>query len=275
MTSISLLALSVLCYCLATGLVVGFIRSASDKQQPLHLLNKAIIVACVALACHLIYAYQNSQQDGMLNVSLSSMLILVSAILALIYQIGCMFMPIRRLGVLVYPLIVSCLAGSYFWQSNDSIEHVSTKLISAKLSIHVLISLSAYSLLTIATVQALLYVYQERQFKNRTKPAMLMALPPLQTMETLLFKMLGVGFVLLTLTLLSGAIFSQLLFGHAFEFKHHTILAILGWMVFGTLLFKRVKHGLRGSQAVAWTIAGFVLIQLGYFGTKFVAESLS
>jgi len=100
-------------------------------------------------------------------------------------------------------------------------------------------------------------------------------LPPLQTMETLLFKMLGVGFVLLTLTLLSGAIFSQLLFGHAFEFKHHTILAILGWMVFGTLLFKRVKHGLRGSQAVAWTIAGFVLIQLGYFGTKFVAESLS
>jgi len=247
MTSISLLALSVLCYCLATGLVVGFIRSASDKQQPLHLLNKAIIVACVALACHLIYAYQNSQQDGMLNVSLSSMLILVSAILALIYQIGCMFMPIRRLGVLVYPLIVSCLAGSYFWQSNDSIEHVSTKLISAKLSIHVLISLSAYSLLTIATVQALLYVYQERQFKNRTKP----------------------------LTLLSGAIFSQLLFGHAFEFKHHTILAILGWMVFGTLLFKRVKHGLRGSQAVAWTIAGFVLIQLGYFGTKFVAESLS
>lgn len=269
MTGTALLIISVISYCLATVLVFMFIRSVSKQQPPVILLNVASGAAFFALICHVIYAYSNSQLDGMLNVSLSSMLILVSAILSFIYLLGTLFMTIRRLGVLVYPLIIFCLAVSYFWQSSDSARHVNTEL-----SIHILVSLAAYSLLTIATIQALLYVYQERQIKRRTQPAMLMALPPLQTMEALLFRMLGVGFILLTLTLLSGALFSQQLFGYAFEFKHHTILAILGWAVFGSLLYKRVNHGLRGSQAVIWTVAGFVLIQLGYFGTKLVDEIL-
>lgn len=104
---------------------------------------------------------------------------------------------------------------------------------------------------------------------------MLMALPPLQTMEQLLFRLIWTGFILLTLTLLSGAVFSNEIFGKPFEFKHHTILASLGWLVFAILLIKRMSQGLRGSQAVYWTVGGFVLIQLGYFGTKFVSESLA
>jgi len=140
---------------------------------------------------------------------------------------------------------------------------------------HILISLSAYALLAIASIQALLYVYQERQIKKRMQATMLIALPPLQTMEMLLFRLVAYGFVFLSLALISGVIFSKEIFGHAFVFKHHTILAVLGWLVFAILLYKRYQHGLRGSQAVAWTIVGFLLIQLGYFGTKIVSESLA
>lgn len=270
MSSLVFVIISLLAYGLATGLIVKYIRSATEQAQATHLLTKASAIALLALACHLVAVYQHCQSDGNLNVSLSSMLILVSAILAITYGLASAFLPIRRLGVLVYPFIILCLVAALLWQSEDSIAVASTQL-----SIHILLSLSAYALLSIATIQALLYVYQERQLKHNTKTAMLMALPPLQTMEALLFKMLGIGFVLLSLTLLSGVVFSQQLFGHAFEFKHHTVLALLGWMVFGILLFKRVKYGLRGEQAVAWTVAGFICIQLGYFGTKFVAESLS
>jgi len=102
-----------------------------------------------------------------------------------------------------------------------------------------------------------------------------MALPPLQTMEQLLFRLVGVGFVLLSLTLISGALFSQEIFGQAFTFKHHTILALMGWVVFAILLFKRMTTGIRGSQAVIWTISGFLLIKLGYFGTKIISQSLA
>ena len=136
-------------------------------------------------------------------------------------------------------------------------------------------SVLAYSLLTIATVQGLLYIYQEKQIKNRTSPAMLMALPPLQTMEQLLFRLITTGFILLTLTLFSGAIFSHEIFDKPFVFTHHTILAFLGWLAFAAVLFKRHKDGIRGTQAVSLTVIGFLLIQLGYFGTKLVSESIA
>jgi len=199
------------------------------------------------------------------------MVVLVSGIIVLLYMLGSLAMPIRRLGILVFPLTIASLLFSQAWQSHT----LTLSDRSTAFSAHILISILAYSLISIAAIQALLYAYQDKQIKNRTNPAMLMALPPLQTMEQLLFRLVGMGFVLLTLTLLSGALFSQQLFGQAFEFKHHTILASLGWLVFAVLLFLRLKNGLRGSQAVTWTVAGFLLIQLGYFGTKMVSESLS
>jgi len=102
-----------------------------------------------------------------------------------------------------------------------------------------------------------------------------MALPPLQTMEQLLFRLIWAGFICLSLTLFSGALFSQQIFGHVFTFKHHTILPFIGWLVFVVVLFKRLKYGIRGSQAVILTVIGLVLIQLGYFGTKLVSESIA
>lgn len=180
-------------------------------------------------------------------------------------------MPIRRLGILVFPFTIISLVFAFFWGNNITLLENQSLAFSS----HIVISLLAYCLLAIASIQALLYSYQERQIKHRTNPAMLLALPPLQTMELLLFRLVGFGFAVLSLTLVSGAIFSQEIFGHAFVFKHHTILALLGWLVFAILLFKRVKHGLRGSIAVIWTISGFLLIQLGYFGTKIVSEILS
>jgi len=228
-------------------------------------------VAFIALLAHLIAASQLCFINGSLNFGLSSMALLISGIVTGIFLLGGLAMPIRRLGILVFPLTVLSLLFSMLWKT-DSATLPNTGL---AFNAHILISLTAYALLTIAAIQALLYVFQERQIKKRTNPAMLMALPPLQTMEALLFRLVAYGFGFLTLALVSGAIFSQQIFGHAFAFKHHTILAVLGWLVFAVLLYKRAKQGLRGSQAVVWTIGGFLLIQLGYFGTKIVSESLT
>jgi ABC-type uncharacterized transport system permease subunit len=199
------------------------------------------------------------------------MAVLVSAIVVLLFLLGGLFMPIRRLGILVFPMTIISLVFAYFWGHQSANTLPQGTLLNA----HILLSIVAYALLAIASVQALLYVYQERLLKKRIQPSMLIALPPLQTMEALLFRLVGAGFALLTLTLLSGILFSQQIFGHPFIFKHHTVLAILGWLAFAFVLYKRVTRGFRGSQAVAWTIGGFLLIQLGYFGTKIVSEILT
>jgi ABC-type uncharacterized transport system permease subunit len=260
-------------YGLATVLVALFLRSLKDSNTDLDggKVTASFVVGIIGAACHITYALEKSFIGESLNASLSSMTVLMSCLLVVLFLLGGVVMPIRRLGILVFPLTMASIIFTFLWDNKVTLLDNHSLTFNA----HLVFSLLAYCLLAIASIQALLYSYQERQIKNRANPAMLMALPPLQTMELLLFRLVGFGFVVLSLTVVSGAIFSQELFGYAFVFKHHTILALLGWLVFAILLFKRVKHGLRGSRAVIWTISGFLLIQLGYFGTKIVSESLS
>ncbi len=274
MLNSALLFSSIVGYCLATWMIFNNLHRAQGAQQDSTgndgFFNIAFIVAISSVAAHIIYALKTGIANNSIDFSLSSMAVIDSAILVSIYLLGCLTMPIRRLGILVFPLSALSLMFSYAWHSDANYLNA-----SGAFAAHVLVSILAYSLLTIAAIHALLYAYQERQLKKRLAPTMLLALPPLQTMEMLLFRLVGAGFVLLSLTLISGAFFSQQIFGQPFEFKHHTILALLGWLVFATLLYKRYRHGLRGSHAVFWTLGGFALIQLGYFGTKIITESIS
>jgi len=236
-----------------------YIRSVKHVQDRSDVkILSSFLCSCLAAACHLAYALNVSFIGPNLNLSLSSMVVLMSGMLIVLFLLGGLIMPIRRLGILVFPFTILSLVFALLW--GDQMAPIQNR--SFAFSAHIVISLLAYCVLAIASIQALLYAYQERQIKS-------------QTMELLLFRLVSFGFIVLSLTLISGAVFSQQIFGYAFEFKHHTILALLGWIVFATLLFKRFKHGLRGSSAVIWTISGFLLIQLGYFGTKIVSESLS
>lgn len=266
-----LLILPVLSYLLAAGLIARQISHKVHSENTDINLSPAYMLGTVATGLHLLYALSTNSLTIPLNISLSAMATSVSVILVIIFLLGCLFLPIRRLGMLVFPFAALSLVFSAWWGGEANI--VSNAGLA--FNVHIMVSILSYSLLTIATIQALLFFYQERAIKNPRSTTMLMAMPPLQTMELLLFQLVSIGFVLLTITLVSGAMFSQQIFGQAFEFKHHTILASLGWLVFAVLLFKRFTSGLRGTQAVAWTITGFILIQLGYFGTKIVSESLN
>ncbi len=258
-------------YIAATVLIAQFIRSPDTTATSSETVKLAYALGWLAVLVHIYYAYYFSVDAGQINFSASSMVVLTSGLVTLIYLLGGITLPIRRLGVIVFPLTVVCLGFAQAW-SNDPIV-LSNPSIAA--SVHIVVSILAYCLLAIASIQALLYVYQEKQIKSHATPAMLMALPPLQTMEQLLFRLIWTGFLLLSATLVSGVLFTQQIFNQPFEFNHHTILASIGWLVFAILLAKRVLQGLRGSQAVVWTIGGFALIQLGYFGTKIVSEMLN
>ena len=268
----SLLSVCVIaCYLTATLLIAFYIRANTKTSGEKKYLNYSSVIGTIGVIANLGYWYQTGLTATSLNFSAQSMLVLISGILVVIHLICSLAMPIRRLGILVFPVALFGFVLSLLWTK----ESVTSLNISQSLSIHILVSIMAYALLTIATVQGLLYVYQERQIKSRATPAMLMVLPPLQTMEQLLFRLIWAGFICLSLTLFSGAIFSQQLFGHAFVIKHHTILPFIGWLVFVVVLFKRLKYGIRGSRAVTLTVIGLVLIQLGYFGTKIISESIA
>jgi ABC-type uncharacterized transport system permease subunit len=100
------------------------------------------------------------------------------------------------------------------------------------------------------------------------------SLPPLLTLERLLFRVIGAAFFFLTLTLLTGFVFSETLFGRALRFDHKTVFAILSWATFGLLLGGRALYGWRGRTALRWTLTGFVMLLLAYVGSRFVLEVL-
>ena len=86
----------------------------------------------------------------------------------------------------------------------------------------------------------------------------------------MLFRTIAVGFILLTLTLLTGVLFVEDFLSQ--HLVHKTVLSVLSWLVFGGLLLGRWRYGWRGVRAVHWTLTAMALLLLSFFGSKFVLE---
>jgi len=82
----------------------------------------------------------------------------------------------------------------------------------------------------------------------------------------------GAGFALLTLTLVTGIFFSEQLFGKPLTFNHKTVFSVLAWFAYGALLVGRLRFGWRGRKALNWILFGSVMLLLAYLGSKFVLE---
>ena len=137
---------------------------------------------------------------------------------------------------------------------------------------HILLSIVAYSILFMAACQSVLLAVLEDRLRNKQAFTLVRLLPPLQTMESLLFSLLTAGVVTLTLAIATGFIFLDDLFAQ--RVVHHTVLSLAAWLVFTSLLIGHHLMGWRGTTAVRWTLIGFTLLLLAYFGSKFVIEIL-
>lgn len=142
---------------------------------------------------------------------------------------------------------------------------------------HVAVAVLAYSTLTIAAFHAVLMALQEARLHTRSAGggwlgSTLDQLPALLTMEKLLFRVIWIGFILLSLTVLSGVVFSEQLFGRALPLDHKSVFALLSWLLFAALLAGRRWQGWRGKTALRFTLAGFATLALAYVGSRFVLE---
>lgn len=135
---------------------------------------------------------------------------------------------------------------------------------------HILVSMLAYSLFAVAALQALVLALREQRLRRGDTGGVLSALPPLQEMERYIFQLIGTGFALLTLALFTGLIFvHNLLSQHLIQ---KTVLSLISWAVFAVLLWGRWRYGWRGRTAIRWTLGGFLVLMLAYFGVKLMLE---
>jgi ABC-type uncharacterized transport system permease subunit len=148
------------------------------------------------------------------------------------------------------------------------------------LRVHLLIAMTAYGLITVAALHAMLMTVLDRHLhrpiaaegQQGTISRAMDAMPPLLTLEQLLFRLIWIGFGVLTLTVATGIVVSLRLTGHALPMDHKTVFTLLSWLTFGVLLAGRHIQGWRGRLALRWTLAGFAFLLLSYTGSRFVLE---
>lgn len=234
------------------------------KVQPVQRRGLLILAAC-ALLFHGGGIFGLSVAQSGVQLGFFSVSSLIFWVINLIVLISSVKKSLHNLFILLFPLSALAVTASLIGRNVDAQINLDHSLAS-----HVVLSILAYSLLTIATLQALLLAYQNHQLKQKQGIGQIRLLPPLQTMESLLFELLWAGQLLLTFSILSGAWFIEDIFAQ--HLAHKTVFSIAAWLIYALLLLGRHRLGWRGYTAIRWTLAGFALLMLAYFGSKVVLE---
>lgn len=222
----------------------------------------------LALLAHGAALVQQTVFGSTLLLGVAEAASLLAWLSALMLWVFCLREPLQTLGVVQYPLSALCT----LWPALAPDAGNPIPLADWKIGIHIVLSLFSAGLLTLASIQALAAMILDRMLHDPARLHWAQRLPPLQTMERLLFQLIFTGFFLLSLTLLSGLLFVHDLLGQ--HLAHKTILSVLAWLIFGGLLLGRLRYGWRGRKALRWTLSGYGVLVLAYFGSKWVLEGL-
>jgi ABC-type uncharacterized transport system permease subunit len=253
--------IAALLYLLAAVLLVRRAEpDASVADKP------SLVLGIFAVAAHsFVHAYEVIHGTG-LQLHFFAALSLVTLGMSALTTSVSLKQRLQTLGIVVFPLAAIFVLLFYFFGDNKPVQ------LSWQLLTHAMLALLAYATLAIASLLALMLWFQERALRNRNIHGWLKALPPLVHMETLLFRTVGVGFILLSFVLVTGMLFVEdMLAQHLW---HKTVLSILSWVVFGALLFGRWRFGWRGPRAVRLTLIAMFLLLLAFFGSRAVLEML-
>jgi len=223
-----------------------------------------------ALLLHAWLAWNDVVTADGLDLSLANAVSVVGALVAAVALISGLLRTLPAIGTIVLPVAgLAVLLPVVFAHPHDYT--FADKPLAAA---HVAVALVSYALFLVAAVQALILMGLEKRLHKRLPDPGRDSAPPLLTLERFLFRLVTAGFALLTLTLVSGMLFAEQVFGRPIPFTHKSVFSVLGWLTFGALLWGRWRYGWRGRVALRWIIAGTVFVFLAYLGSKFVLEVL-
>lgn len=247
------------CYVAATVMQVRSILKGTAFNRWVKVLGG------LAVLFHGITNYQDFLGAGGIDLTIYPMLSLMALSIVAIVLFSSLRRPVDNLFIVIFPLALATVVAEILLHEDYTASNEVTRGILG----HIILSIIAYSLLTIAAAQAVLLSLGDSLFRNHHL-AIVRNMPPLETMEQLMFEMLAWGLIFLTLSIATGFFFLEDISGPGL--MHHTVITMAAWIVFSVLMWGRYQLGWRGAIASRWTLSGFVLLVLGYFGSKVVLE---
>ncbi len=258
--------IAVACYVFA-ALGLGMAAYRGDTLHGRGRRIAAVAIAAVGAVVHAAALMDERRLDPQAALSLGDTAAIVSLVIA-ITALLMAFRPQRRgMAALLFG-IAAALEAAF----SEGAREFSIGQPGWELAFHVAVATTAFAFVTIGAALAVAQVVVARKLRSRRPLGWLKILTPLESLESGCFQSILAGFALLTLALVSGAYFIENLFAQ--HLVHKVVLAMIAWVVFAVLLLGRWRFGWRGRKALRWTIAGYVLLGLSYFGSKLVLENV-
>lgn len=257
---------SSLLYLFATRLLwQRFKQDRSHQIQPDFNRSKLLLFVVAAALLHLFSFSYNIVSDHTIVFSFGTGLSLISWIAIMVLLITNINKATENLGIFIFPMSALTTLAPMLGFAEHPLPYA--------LGSHVLISITAYSIMGLAAAQAALYSVQEKRFQKRQLTTLFKNLPPLQVMEKTLMQMVLIGFIFLSFALLSGVFFLEDIFAQ--HLVHKTFFAILAWITYGLLLVGHFRFGWRGQKAAYSILSAYFLLILSYIGTEAILMIIS
>ena len=227
--------------------------------------SAVLLLTTAGLIFHVLSLYTSIHTNHGINLGVFTIASLTTMMVTMVVLLSSLRRPSENLLVMILPVATFAILAAWL----SPVEHIVWQPPSAMV-VHVLVSVLAYGILMVAAFQSLLLSYQEHQLRHHKRT--IKSLPPLQSMEKLLFEFLLLGVALLTVSLTTGFLFFEDMFAQ--WLWHKTLLSMTAWCLFTVLLIGHWRFGWRGQTAMRWTISGFLLLMLAYFGWRLALQFL-
>jgi ABC-type uncharacterized transport system permease subunit len=257
-----LVCVSLLFYVLATYSLMSRLFHADGIN-----FQRVLFLACTAILSHLLLVFVEIYTPGGQDFSLINVVSLVCLVICAIVSVSAIKFPAPFLLTVVYGFAAFVQLTTLFFPKHVVVQSFLSNL---PLTGHITLSLLAYCILIIATLYAIQFRYINNKLKSKDLSVVSSHFPPLMQVEKQLFQLLTIGTILLSAALITGFIYLDNMFSKTVA--HKTVLSLIAWSIYTTLILGHRLKGWRGKNAVISTILGAFILTLAYFGSRFVKE---
>jgi len=248
-----------LVYLAASGVYVAYLFVRKDR-----VVVAAGRLLMIGVALHTLAIAVRWAVTGRTPVTtLHESLFFFSWITAALYLAVLFKYKLRVLGVFVAPFALVLLITAIFM--NNRVMELPPVLASYWLPVHVTMAFLGNAFFAIAFFLGIMYIIQDYYLKHRKFKGIYYVMPPLDILDELNYKCLQYGFPLLTLAIITGAIWSEAALGSYWDWQPRQIWSLITWFLYAALLHGRLTTGWRGRKAAIFSGIAFAALVGSFF----------
>ena len=238
----------------------------------------ASLTAWVGLAAHtiaLLWRWKVSYDMGIGRIPLSNLyesLLFFAWAIILLYLIIEWRTASKGIGVFVIPMAFLAMAyASIAPGISDRIQPLIPALQSNWLTSHVVTCFMGYAAFTVAFCLAIIYFLKKEDTKGEEKTSGFHGrLPALTTIDTLIYQSIALGFVFLTIGIMTGSIWAHYAWGSYWSWDPKETWSFITWIIYAIMLHSRFVRGWRGKRMAALAVIGFASVLFTYLGVNYL-----